>query len=1519
MVCCFPTFACNRKHDARKYGFLAEVFFLKPRLMKPYLVLFFLFFSSATGCLSAGENPVWEKIEAWFANFEEYLSRTDIITPGELQKLPVGLRTTVGNYRYDLLFTDAVFSPDQTELAIYLRISGPDWQGEERALYFGADKVLVSSRGGYLGEVKLALLGDVTLKGKGDRFRLRFLGRKEDGEHAFSSDGLPPSYAVVDCEGFRQLQLSVELEVGNGQAVLVEKGKLTDKPLLARFFCTAEAIDDIVVKVDLPEFALKHLPDWRFAAEEVMLDFSQRRNAPGFKPYPDQGKGNTGNADFDEIWQGLYARKIRLGFPDYIRKADGARPSVLAENFWWDESGCTGHFAAIDLLRLDEGSLGGWGFSIEEFSFDLVKDRLDGGGMEGRIELPVSRMGAYDYELGFKRDGTWDMKLGLGEKTQFDFLRAREVELYASSYLEMQKEKDSGVLLQACLSGRMKLNPVARENDRFGFANLEFTGMRIRNKAPYFEIDRIRWDDDLEIGNFPVSIRDIAVTAKQENLSLGFKTRVHFGDEEDAHFGGDLDLVLRSSIREKNGRQEWVFDGVDIGEVRVDFSNSYLAFDGGVRFVRDHKVYGNAFQGQVDLMIHPINAGVRADLMLGARPSYRYWYADLLARLGPAGIPVFPGFKIAALGGGAYKRMDMLPPESGSSMGGFGENAQVGQTASGLTYVPDSTKSLGLKSTVVLAMQEDRLFNAELTFEMLFNGKGGISRTGMRGVGKFMTRQTPSLSRFNQQILNLARKVQPTLEQQRMAASSEASVTAEVELGLDFENKAFTGSFDAYMDLGVLKGAGTKGHLGTMGMFIGQDAWYVKVGEPVHPLGMKLRIGPLQAGLDAYFMTGSHLPEFPSPPADVAALLGGGSYPKPDLKTLSRGAGLAFGSRFHFSTGTIPMLIFYGAFDADLGFDLMMKQYPNSLCQESGTEPGINGWYARGQAYSYLMADIGLYLKLFGKKRNFSVLKGEVGALLQAGLPNPASFAGNLGLNVSILNGLVKGRFNLDFDLGEPCTVLNQGFADGVGIIASTLPQEGDGPVDVFAVPQAAFNLPVEKPIREEYGNEEKDLEITLDRYELWYGGSRLEGRFEYGQDHRLLKFVSRDILPPNARLDMRLAIGARERKGASWSRLKDQEGENYKEERSYSFRTGDAPDSIPWENVRYCYPVRDQKFFFPGEHKKGFVYLERGMAGLLTDPAYRKRIVLVSDTDSLAASFTYNQAERRLSWYMPESLRLSARYELRVVLEPVPDGPIPVSSGLVAGEASSSNSRLENTVLYASDAGTLNQETIRLTKSESKSGKNKVILRYSFQTSRYRTFGEKLADVELERTYRTPVVYQDAEGNPYVTDPDVHYLQARMRAGEPFCLDEREGSRYSGGKPLVDVRADLGNEPYYRQDIYPLVYAEYPYGGIVDFGRESGHENIVPDWAVFPSGGYREDRNTDFPWIYCLPIQYKRDFHMVLTSVAEQGIRANPYYLTWLGKHFKPIREGFYPVFLQYVLPDGTVTSRRRMVFENR
>ncbi len=137
-----------------------------------------------------------------------------------------------------------------------------------------------------------------------------------------------------------------------------------------------------------------------------------------------------------------------------------------------------------------------------------------------------------------------------------------------------------------------------------------------------------------------------------------------------------------------------------------------------------------------------------------------------------------------------------------------------------------------------------------------------------------------------------------------------------------------------------------------------------------------------------------------------------------------------------------------------------------------GGKPGINGWYAEGQAYAYLEGAIGIKVTVFRIKIEQEILRVGAGALLEAKLPNPQGFwmRGNVNGYYSLLGGRVKGRCDFGFELGEQCqwqAVDNPeetSMVDGLSVISALTPEQGKQAIDVFAAPQAVFNLPVDKP-----------------------------------------------------------------------------------------------------------------------------------------------------------------------------------------------------------------------------------------------------------------------------------------------------------------------------------------------------------------------------------------------------------------------------------------------------------------------
>ena len=272
-------------------------------------------------------------------------------------------------------------------------------------------------------------------------------------------------------------------------------------------------------------------------------------------------------------------------------------------------------------------------------------------------------------------------------------------------------------------------------------------------------------------------------------------------------------------------------------------------------------------------------------------------------------------------------------------------------------------------------------------------------------------------SDFENGIVNWAEKIS-----EKIKVSSSSSIAAGA-LSYVFPEKAFYGSLEAYLNMGILKGAGSEGLLGKMSMYFGPEFWHIKIGEPSHPLAAKIKLGQFEVKANTYFMTGSNLPSMPAIPAKVERLFKTEpTLPQRDVSSLKGGSGIVAGGSLEINTGKINMLGAYAELNLKTGFDLMMKNHADTIvCLETGQPFGINGYYANGQMYAYILGDVGLMIKIFGKERSFSLGQIETAAILEAGFPNPAFLEGQFGINYSVLNGLVRGYHVFEFEIGNKC------------------------------------------------------------------------------------------------------------------------------------------------------------------------------------------------------------------------------------------------------------------------------------------------------------------------------------------------------------------------------------------------------------------------------------------------------------------------------------------------------------------
>ncbi|GHV59150.1 hypothetical protein FACS1894182_12800 [Bacteroidia bacterium] len=585
---------------------------------------------------------------------------------------------------------------------------------------------------------------------------------------------------------------------------------------------------------------------------------------------------------------------------------------------------------------------------------------------------------------------------------------------------------------------------------------------------------------------------------------------------------------------------------------------------------------------------------------------------------------------------------------------------------------------------------------------------------------------------------------------------------------------------------------------------------------------------------------------------------------------------IAFGASLGFNTGDLTTGILYARFQAGAGFDVMVKDYQNAQCKGHSGTIGINGWYANGQAYAYLSGELGVKVNLGIVRTRCSIIKGGAAALLQAKLPNPTWFGGQMGVQFSVLNGLIAGSMKFKFSLGDECEIILPGGSPlDVSMISDLSPASGSSEVDVFTAPQLALSAAVKSPFTVEEENGPKNYRISLDQFVVKDGNTLIQGEIKWNKDNTLATFYPFEILPAHKSLKVEVAVGFEEEVNGRWV-ISATSGQKALETREITFATGDAPDYIPLHNIEYAYPLLDQQYYYPKEFTNGYVQLKQGQSYLFPQE-WTYNVQIDRDGKSEKAIFTYDAGNRRLNYNLP-SLSRSREYAIRFT-----SASRTQASGNTAGAVKKTTllDDGENTVVQSSAAaGQVIQKNT-----------GKLLLAYAFSSSKYNTFEEKIKGMKKK------AFTVNAIGSNIIA---LGWDMSNM----PEELEDAEisGTEASGNKPLIQARADL-NDKYYKGQIAPLVYQDYYAPGAFKLNRDGDPAGVPPLYAF---GRWRA--GSIFPLRYEAPKYYLYDFGELRDKYVNAGNTAHPLVRA---AYFPDILPGKYAATFQYVLPGGEAGSR--------
>lgn len=1444
--------------------------------------------------------PKAEEVQEDFAIIESqnrFVDNLNIATSeqaGKAYNLPVGIKKIVGNIPFTLAITNVRFGNQYGELTLLMKMRIPQsGNSKDKELLFGATDVKITNTGDLVGDVKLLLLNNIPLS-VGNLGDIIFKGSLNDTTGRAESN----TYVSLDCNGnFKELSLDADIVLNPNTFVLVSD---KSKPVTSNFRTVIHEWNDLIAEVSLPAFEIKGAEGFEFSLSKATLDLSDLKNPISFTPDPTYFTKYFTLPD-PNLWRGLYIEHFTLTLPEQFKnKQSPKRISIEASHLLIDENGITGTIAGKNILSLDVGDASGWGFSVENFHLSLLANNIKGFGFGGQINIPISEKSQPRSYEAYISNNEYLFKVGLGENLSLDIFGEAKMHLDPTSYLLMQV-KDKHFSPKLVLNGSMGIDKDGLKMEQVIFKKLAFA-----TESPYFTVESVEYGGEVKLNNFPVTVSDIRFRSENNRVLLGFDVKVNLMQEKIAA-GGRLELASQY----KDGK--WKFQGLNIGAIKLE--NTQLAgfsLDGEIRIEKDHPIYGNYFGGQIQATFGALSSGLKVGVTsVFGNKDFRYWYVEGQADFPGAGIPVGP-VMLNGFTGGAYYRMS---PTGGQKL---------------QAYAPDDRVSLGLKAGVGYSVGSKMALNGDALFEMNFLSSGGIKNIRFYGSAQFMsplnmTGKLASLTdmykKSQSKIDNISNSFCDKLPG-NMSGSDitknilpdlklSGAVNAYMAMDYDFPSKTFDADFRVmvYAPGGILRGTGNNNEAGWAKLHCSPETWYVHIGTPNNPIGLKLGLGPLSLSTQSYFMLGDKL-ENPVVPKEVINILGITSQQADYLKNpdiTAAGKGVAFGSRFSFDTGDLTFLILYARFMAGTGFDIMLRDMSNYACEGSSTPVGLDGWYANGQCYAYLQGELGVKIKLLFIKKKITVIKGSTAALLQAKLPNPTWIGGQLAVRLNVLGGLVKANMKMKMSFGNNCKLVainGDSSPLDMPLIADLTPYDKDTNIDVFLSPQATFNMPLGEAfdIEDDNGNI-KSYRIKLaDFFITDSKDQRIEGNVKMNKTHDIATFESKEILPPYNDLKVSVSVNFEEYKGGNWSAV-SQNGSIAKESKEASFKTGGAPNYIPLSNIEYCYPVIGQQNFFKGETNAGYVQLKKGQNYLFPENFNYTASFIAKNSTSLNPIFKYSSSDSRINYSLPN---IGNQIDYNLIFAASTEGQTVQKS-----EKRKTTNTLSDSEGEVFSVDYMQQAAQKITKD----GVLEV-LKYNFRTSSYNTFGQKLTALQLEPTSR------------YV-NPDARSLLLKSNSSyETFDEVELIGNDYTAGKPLVSVEAIMDND-YYTKDIAPLVYNWYPLKGISITNRDANQYGVPPSKAFPIYSGYLAyiSGNTfnDFmskiiPFVYELPYYYSKDYYDLSTKAAnsfDKGIDMR-LLLPLLNSHFPFIRQGSYKTTFRYNLPGGKAGTTKQMDYIN-
>lgn len=984
-----------------------------------------------------------ESLSTYFQQYTQQLLSEIKKAPNTIgYKLPLG----IDEGAMKIAIINMVFSPNQSYFDAASVIDIID--GNTKVALSGTG--ICMNQSDLCGQAKLYLAED---------FNIPAIGIKLNGGKAND-----PTYILFSKDGFEKLRISATYTFPDG--TLIKQG--TNLP--ASVSLTAETDkgwSDWIAEVSFTPFHISGFDDFVFGPDKqntkMYYDHSDTKNPNGIpSPYRSTDPNDQPIQTDLMTWRGFYIPAIDLTLPAALTNVNKTPIVVSAQKLIFD-GGISGSVSVNNILNINDGSLDGWYFSIDQFKIDFWKNTFKSSSLNGKIVLPLSKnpvaSNQLDYSCTLSKAANSNLQFGFvispKDGVSFDVLWAKS-HLGSGTIIEITKKANDGFKASATLCGTLDITAQIDPIPDINLVAIKFQNLKFHSEAPYFvpgEVNATFFglaSPQHSLAGFVIDLnpeegRGISFYAERDQIGLNFNALLKLVADVDFVPRANIDFKIYGNIKFNGIRPQWDGAGAGINKISLgaDASIGSIKVKGDIAYFNKNGAYG--FMGSMYMEIADL-FGVSAKAVFGYQKQgdFNFFFIDAMVDLGATGFSIPPCMAIYGFKGGVYYNMSM-PKGSDLTVNNlktssYDPDQDPMTSLSGVKYYPEKGE-FSISAGVLFGFTQRNLLDADGSLTISFNSAtGGVKSVYFRLVGRVITDYSDPISKKNQECMGYAI----------------------VQMKMNFDEGSFL--FQAHVELGAPNHSSTAlfHASATVNFFAGPTGWFIHIGRPWSggdPNQAKdaitLSVLDGKVTFKGYFQCGNGtgrilrddgsedpsnsvdpMPPIPDFIMDILSRARGGvdgenghanSLSNIDYaRTPIPDGGLAFGANFnaHFDQ---TFLIFYINVQFMAGFDIGFYKLKTPVyCENNGNKTafGSNNFYAKGQAYIGASIDLGIDIDLFFYKGKISIVNAGIAAYVQLGAPNPTYCKGEVGGYFSVLGGLISGGFSFSFYWGDECNVV---------------------------------------------------------------------------------------------------------------------------------------------------------------------------------------------------------------------------------------------------------------------------------------------------------------------------------------------------------------------------------------------------------------------------------------------------------------------------------------------------------------